>query len=575
MKLVTCLLSLSLCATNAQSVYAQRERNPPQPTRSSRALIKPKPAKAVTPRRKPTARGERSLSRRIVLRDLAEALSIVESNYPGHIPKGRAIPAAIDGALASLDPHSSYFDADQFRELLDEEEGVYSGIGATIASFRRHGSLDTYVLSTIPGSPADRAGLKFGDRIISVNSRSVEGLTSVDVRDTIRGSDGAQVRISVETAAHGVERTIDVGRATVSQPTVSNYFMLRPGIGYIEISDGFNQNTANEFDLALAALKKLGLSALLVDLRGNPGGILESSIRIAEKFLPAGTLILSQRGRHPADNQVWRSANKAPETMPLVLIVDAGSASAAEVVAGALQDNDRALIVGKRTFGKGLVQSVFDLPRSTGMTLTTGRYYTPSGRSIQRDYSKAGLYDYYKNDASSEVSSDSQPSRTVTQRPVYSGNGISPDEFVKPASMSDEQADLLDPIFFFVRDSLRQQEAGTQLSLLMAAPLSKERAMLFSQFQLYVQEHFPELEVTALRRNEEFVLHRLRHDAIMALQGPHAAARHLAEHDTVLSQAIAAIPRARSLALLARELRTTRPPYPKSGRVKAQKKPAD
>ncbi|MEQ1923471.1 MAG: S41 family peptidase, partial [Pyrinomonadaceae bacterium] len=324
---------------------------------------------------------------------------------------------ALTGALHTLDPHSNFHDANDWKDLLDEQKSGYTGIGVTIANFERSGVLDTFILATNPGSPAFRAQLRYGDKIVAINGEKMTGKASDDVRDRIRGANGSVFRMSVERAATGRVETVEIRRGRVSQPSIPDAYILRPGVGYIELSEGFNYTTSDEFDTAIRSLKQQGMRSLVLDLRNNGGGIVDQAVKVAEKFLPAGTLILSQKGRSRIDNREWRSTNTNPETMPLVVLVNEDTASASEIVAGAFQDNDRAMIVGYKTFGKGLVQSVLDLPGNTGLTLTTARYLTPSGRSIQRDYSKIDLYDYFKHtQTAAGAVAPSIAMRTVTDR---------------------------------------------------------------------------------------------------------------------------------------------------------------
>ncbi|HEX3101165.1 MAG TPA: S41 family peptidase, partial [Pyrinomonadaceae bacterium] len=397
--------------------------------------------------------------------DISEAEDIIRQNQIDgrRIAPSEMTKSALTGALRSLDPHSNFFDPTEWKDLLDEERSGYSGIGATIANFDKGGVSDTYVLSTFPGSPASRAPLRFGDKIVTIDGEKMTGKPSDVVRDKIRGTNGSLLRMTVERADSNRLETIEMRRGRVPQPSIPDAYMLRPGIGYIELSEGFNYTTSEEFDAALQSLKRAGMRSLVLDLRGNGGGIVDQAVKVAEKFLPAGTLILTQRGRTRIDNRVWRSANPAAETMPLVVLVDQDTASASEIVAGAFQDNDRAMLIGEKTFGKGLVQSVIDLPGNTGLTLTSARYLTPSGRSIQRDYSKTTLYDYFNHTGETAAAVGAYfEARTITDRKVFGGDGILPDEPIKAEELTAPQAALLDPIFFFAREVVSGRVAGQE-----------------------------------------------------------------------------------------------------------------
>jgi carboxyl-terminal processing protease len=492
-----------------------------------------------------------------------EALIRVNSVEGEQLDPGEMTKLALDGALRSLDPHSSYFDAREWQDMLDEQESGYTGIGATIANFESGGVSDTYVLTTAPGSPAARAQLKFGDRIVAINGENMSGRETDIVRDQIRGAVGSVFRLTVERAATKRIETVEVRRGRVAQPSIPDAYILRPGVGYIELSEGFNYTTSDEMDVAIRELKKQGMRALILDLRGNPGGIVDQAVKVAEKFLPAGTLILTQRGRSRIDNRVWKSTNSNPETMPLVVLVNEDTASASEIVAGAFQDNDRAMIVGGRTFGKGLVQSVIDLPQRTGLTLTTARYLTPSGRSIQRDYSKLDYRDYY--DHKSVVSDIDRPyfeARTLTNRRVYGGDGILPDEIVKDSRLTNDQARLLDPVFFFTREIANGRTPGSGIfqptayvkGWLAGNVLVDDK--LVASFERYIAS-MPGMRVSseALTSNTDFIKLRLRYELAVAAYGVNSGDQVLLQDDPQAAKAIALLPQAATLAARARQVR--------------------
>jgi carboxyl-terminal processing protease len=277
------------------------------------------------------------------------------------------------------------------------------------------------------------------------------------------------MRLTVERASNNRVETVEMRRGRVPQPSIPDAYILRPGIGYIDLSEGFNYTTYTELDTAVQDLKRSGMRSLILDLRGNGGGIVNQAVKVAERFLPSGTLILTQQGRARIDNRTWRSANPRAETMPLVVLVDENTASASEIVAGAFQDDDRALIVGDKTFGKGLVQGVIDLPGGTGLTLTAARYLTPSGRSIQRDYSKIDLYDYFNHKTpAADIDNPYFEARTATNRPVFGGDGIEPDEVIKSDTLSNVQVGLLDTIFAFSREAVKR--TGSRARRVIAVP---------------------------------------------------------------------------------------------------------
>ena len=474
--------------------------------------------------------------------------------------------STLGGALRVLDPHSNYFDAPEWKEMLDEEQSGYTGIGASIGNFERGGKSDTYILATFPGSAAMKGNLKFGDKIVAVNGVNVLDKPSDVVRDKLRGTNGTTLKVTVERVATNRLETIELIRGRVPQPSIPDAYILRLGIGYISLTEGFNYTTNDEFDAALKSLHRQGMKSLVLDLRGNGGGIVDQAVKVAEKFLPAGTVIVTQRGRSRIDNRVWRSENASPETLPLVLLVDENTASASEIVAGALQDCDRALIVGERTFGKGLVQSVLDLPSGSGLTLTSARYLTPSGRSIQRDYSQIGLYDYFNHTSpAADIDKPYFEARTVTNRKVLGGDGILPDELVKLPEMSLDQAALLDPIFFFAREisNGRVKEIAAERSNVafeygkrLSTTDFPASSALTDAFATFVKAH-PEFKITrtSLTNETEFIKLRLRYDLAMAAYGSISATQVLLEDDAHTANAVNLLPRAAELAQLAAKTR--------------------
>src|SRR5207248_297569 len=334
-------------------------------------------------------------------------------------------------------------------------------------------SVETYVAATFDNAPASRAGLRFGDRIDEVDGVSLDGKSSAEVREKIRGPRGSHVKLTITHASTGKTDQVEIVRAAVPQPSVPDAYMIPPGIGYIDMTRGFNYDTWDGLQEALDFLHKRNMTSLVLDLRNNPGGFLEQAIRVADTFLPAGQIILTQKGRNGLNDREYKSRNTQPDRTPLVILVNDYTASASEIVAGAMQDHDRALIVGQTSFGKGLVQSIINLPEGAGLTLTSAKYFTPSGRLIQRDYSNGGWYDYIsrggtlrENNAGPDKPAG-PASHTDTGRPVYGGGGITPDEVVKegtfttpPRYYNAVELRLRHPIFFFARELVAGRIAG-------------------------------------------------------------------------------------------------------------------
>jgi len=516
-----------------------------------------------------------------VEKDFAEALTLVQENYVGgnKLDYNATFKQAIIGMLRSLDPHSNYYDPQEFDELRTDQRSEYFGIGASIGDRRIGDQTDTYILATFENAPAWRAGLRFGDRIVAVDGEAIRGKDSSAVRDKLRGPRGSAVKVTIERAATGHQDVVEITRDVVPQPSVPDAYMLRPGVGYVDMTRGFNYTTADELQAALDYLHGRGMTQLVLDLRGNPGGILEQAVRAADKFLPARQLILTQKGRSRAEDRPYYSRNSTPDTTPLVVLINSGSASASEIFAGAMQDHDRAFIVGETSFGKGLVQSIIPLDYGAGLTLTSAKYYTPSGRLIQRDYSNGGFYDYYRGSTAAATARSSDPkakeapprptgpeSRTDTGRPVYGGGGITPDEAAKPRTGNIAQLRLIEPIFAFARELAIGRVGGFE-SYKINRPIDFDHQLapadfpvtdaLYKVFKTFVASHAEYKSLaTQLDRNRSFIELRLRYDLATAAYGTVTATRVLIQtDDPQVAKGIEVLPRARELAMTAMRAR--------------------
>jgi carboxyl-terminal processing protease len=506
-----------------------------------------------------------------VEQDFAEALTVIQENYVDgkKLDYNSVFKSSIIGMLRSLDPHSNYYDREEFDELKTDQRSEYFGIGASIQNYTIGDQTDTYIAATFENSPAARAGLRFGDKITEVDGDKMHAKSSLEVRDKIRGPRGSVVKVTVERASTGRPETVEITRDAVPQPSIPDAYMLRPGVGYIDMTHGFNYTTTDELTAALEDLHRQGMTSLVLDLRNNPGGFLDQAIHVAEKFLRNGQLILTQKGRSGFTDKSYESGNPNPEMTPLVILVNGNTASASEIVSGAMQDHDRALIVGQTTFGKGLVQSIIPLDYGAGLTLTSAKYYTPSGRLIQRDYSNGGFYDYYTRGGSNRFDEkNAQPqkpsgpeSKTDTGRPVYGGGGIMPDETVKPRAVNLAQTRFLNPLFFFSRALVNGRVAGFESykwqrgidfeHQLLASDFPFNDA-LFKAFKDFVAKEPSWKNLLAqLDHNRDFVGLQLRYDVITAAYGKVTADRVLVEDDPQVSKAIDVLPRARELAMAA------------------------
>lgn len=372
-------------------------------------------------------------------RKINAVLNLIQSEYVDSIDVKDLVEQAIPAIIGNLDPHSYYIPASDIRAENEKLDGSMSGIGVSFFMMNDTANVD----QVIPNGPAEKVGMLAGDRIISVNGESIVGgtLTAEGIRSKIRGEKGTKVRIGVKRNTSKKTLTFTITRDDIPMNTIDVSYMLDDKTGYIKIAQ-FGKNTYDEFFAALSKLKKDGASRYIVDLRGNPGGYMEMAILMVNEFLEQGELIVYTKGRKEREDiQVWSDDQGSFHDAQVAVLIDEYSASASEIMAGALQDNDRGLVVGRRSFGKGLVQKQIYLPDSSAIRLTIARYYTPSHRCIQKDYTLGDeddyskeLYDRYSHgelySADSIKVDKSKIFRTANGRFVYGGGGIVPDIFV-------------------------------------------------------------------------------------------------------------------------------------------------
>ncbi|HXZ33983.1 MAG TPA: S41 family peptidase [Terriglobales bacterium] len=377
------------------------------------------------------------------LRQFTQIYNVVEQNYAEPVNADKAIyNGAIPGMLHVLDPHSNFFDPKAYSLLREDQRGKYYGVGMTVGPRNNK----VIVIAPFVGTPAYRAGIRPGDIIVAVDGKSTDNMSTSDVADLLKGPKGTTVHITILREGSDKPLEFAVVRDEIPRYSVDLHFLIRPGIGYMHIS-GFNETTENEVQKALDEMGDL--KGLVLDLRGNPGGLLSEGVGVADKFLHKGQLIVSHHGRNSPEKRYVATHGNGGKDYPLVVLVNRGTASAAEIVAGAIQDHDRGLIVGETTFGKGLVQTVYPLAENTGLALTTAKYYTPSGRLIQRDYSNVSLYDYYFERDSDNNTANREVKLTDSGRTVYGGGGITPDYTVPPVKSNRFQDTLLQHYAFF------------------------------------------------------------------------------------------------------------------------------
>ncbi len=380
-------------------------------------------------------------------------LYLVQNQYVDPPDNEKLIRGAIDGMLKTLDPHSVYLPPQRAERMDEEFHGEYSGIGVQFEI--RDGAI--VVISPMEGTPAYRLGIRAGDRIVEIEDKPLaKTLTNDDVFRALRGPAGSVVKVTIDREGESEPLHFSIERAKIPIESIPYVFMIRPGVGYVR-PIRFAATTGEELQTAIGKLRAQGMKELLIDLRSNSGGLLSQAVEVLDQLVPRDRLLVYTRGRSPSSNADYRSDGRFQNSdMPLVVLIDHGSASASEIVAGAVQDLDRGLVAGTNSFGKGLVQNQFRLSDGSKLLLTIAHYYTPSGRLIQRDYTKYDNRDDYALDAlKDDVPSDSvlatRPKfKTSGGRTVYGGGGIYPDVVIKdPPLLTRPQADMIQKRVFF------------------------------------------------------------------------------------------------------------------------------
>lgn len=514
--------------------------------------------------------------------DIREALSIIENNHVGgkKLDYNEVFKSSIDTMLHALDPHSNYFDAKEFEQFNTDQSSRYYGIGATIGDLSDANGkvIATYIKATFEGAPAHKAGLRYGDKIIEVNGTSMLGKSYIDVRGFLRGPENTTAKIVVERLATGKQETVQIVRGAVPQPSISEWYMIRPGVGYMAMNGGFNKTTYGEFVQAMTDLKAAGMQQLVIDLRDNGGGLVSHAYRIANAFLRDGQLVFTQKGRIDGVTERYPAQNRNPDQSPLVILVNRNSASASEILAGALQDHDRALIVGENTYGKGLVTYPFPLEQGSMLLLTIAKYETPSGRLVQRDYSNGELYNYYTNGGSFRGEEIERPkgaeSKTDTGRSVYSGGGINPDVAIKPQTIPIERARfqqrIANPVFAFAMEMVLGKAKGLD-TYKVTTPITFNydikatdfpvNEQVFAAFKQFAADKY-KFTAAQIDREREFVERTLRTELVTAAYGSQTSRQVINEYDDQLLKAIGLLPQAKQLALQSERARAAKTSTP-------------
>lgn len=488
------------------------------------------------------------------------ALSAIQANYLETVESDRLIYSAINGMLSTLDPHSSFMDPKQYAQMRERQEGRYYGLGISIVVIDG----DITVNSIFEGSPAYQKGIRRGDIIARISGEDAKGWTSDQAVKRLRGPKGTMVAISIKRGGYDQLIELEVPRDEIHIPTIPAAFMVDHITGYIRMQD-FAENTDRDLGLALDDLASKGMRRILLDLRGNPGGPLDQAIKVANRFLPRGNLIVYTRGRVPNSDQDYRATEESDFTdQPLVVLVNRSSASAAEIVAGALQDHDRALIVGETTFGKALVQSVYRISQGAGLALTTAHYYTPSGRLIQRPWD--GAFDEYltytlREQNATRPHAEADLRYTDSGRKVYGGGGIEPDRRLEGP------IEGLNPSRFGRMLYARQMfasyaqkftaEGDNRVTLesknrrTVSRNFAVDEAML-QDFRSHVKSERARIEDAAFQKDLDFIRAMIHYEIDLALFGVASARRNLIEHDPQAQFALKQFAEAESLTQTAR-----------------------
>ena len=475
-------------------------------------------------------------------------LATVEANYADPVDADKVIyDGAIPGMLHVLDPHSNFFDPQEYALFRENQEGKYYGVGMIVEPRQNQ----TMVLAPFDGSPAAKAGIRPGDIILSVDGKDCDGLNTTQVADLLKGAKGTTVHILVEREGWVEPIPMSVTRDEIPRPGVEFSEMVRPGVGYVHVTT-FNETTDSDLADALKQLDYSKLDGLIIDLRENGGGLLNQAVGMADMFLDQNQLVVSHHGRSSPERRYYAVRGNHGIDVPLVFLVNRDSASASEIVSGAIQDHDRGLIVGETTFGKGLVQTQFQLSEDTALLLTTARYYTPSGRLIQRDYRNVTLWDYHNNP---QKPKSPELKYTDSGRPVYGGGGITPDVVAPSPKLTDFQTRMMTRGVFFptsqgVGDFVRSY-LGTKPAVTKDFVADDQ---VLTQFQKFLDKQQINYTQAEIQQNLPWVKQEIRREVVTTLFGLSAGYKVQLENDPQLEKAIESLPQAKALYSNARKI---------------------
>jgi carboxyl-terminal processing protease len=490
------------------------------------------------------------------IKKFTQIYQAVEANFADQVEPDKIVyQGAIPSMLHTLDPHSNFFDPKAYQLMREGQSGHYFGVGMYVGS--PEGTV--IVMYPFEGSPAYRAGLRPGDQIIAVNDTSTEHANVTQVSSMLKGPRGIPVTITVRRQGSTEPLRFSVVRDNVPRASVTQAFWYRPGIAYLRI-EAFNETTSHEVDMALARFPETSIDGLILDLRDNPGGLVQEAVNVADRFLRKGQLIVSHHGRASSETRFFAKHGERGRQYPVVVLVNSGTASAAEILTGALQDHDRAWILGEGTFGKGLVQAPFPLSGNSALLLTIAKYYTPSGRLIQRDYEHQGLFEYLARDGGQNNLKDMK--KTDSGRVVFGGDGITPDEKYENPPLSRLEALLAARMtfFFFAPKFFATHDVHLDRNW-------RPDDAVMESFRTFAESRGVGFAPAEFERDRAWIRDRLREELFITAFSKHESEHVAFENDPELARAVDALPASKALVekarqIIARQSRKTALPDP-------------